>query len=258
MNVLMNLISLCHNLPINSTYRSVAESILDNLSLMQNASIYDAMEITASSRSTITRMLKLMGYDTYTEFRHQLRSAVDQYTYYNWSLPVTPQTRQEEIAGLAADQLRESAGLVEESFTPELLGQVAGLIREADKVRFYDFPSTCTYFLIQNLAMDRKQTRQYSLLPDMEKDAAGLNDRSVVISYPVTAPDMMDMSPVYEKVREKGAKLILGSDRSNRYEKYGTVFLFPDGRELRYPMARRHAMEMFYLILSEFYRKTYL
>lgn len=258
-NILMNLISLYHNLPSNSTYRTVAERILANLPRMRNASIYEAEEITASSRSTISRMIRLMGYDTYTEFRHQLSSALDAYSYYNWSLPVTPQTTPEEITSLAGEQLRQSAALVEKSFTPELMEKVAGALHRAERVRFYDLPSTSSYFLVENLAMDRKQTRQYSLYPDMLRDAEELDENSVVISYPVVTPDMMDLTPVYTAARNNGALLILGCDRDNHYCRQGDIFLFPQGTgRLPFPMARRHAMEMFYLVLSEFYRKTYL
>ncbi len=258
MNVVMNLISLCNSLPASSTYRAVAESILDNLSLLPDASIYDVMEFTAASRSTIMRMIKLMGYDTYTEFRYRLRAAVNQYFHYNWSLPITPQTDRGEIVGIAADQLRESAEIVEHVFTWELLNQVAGLLHEATQVRFYDFPSTSSYFLIQNLAMDRKQVRQYSLYPDMERDAKQMTGQSVLIAYPIDETDMMDMSPIYEEAKRRKATIILGCDQNSRYHKYGTLFLLENMSGIKHPMARRHVMEMFYLMVSEFYRKTYL
>jgi len=258
LNVIQNLINLCLNLPKNSTYRNVAEGILDNLWLMPKASIYDVVEITNSSRSTVSRMVKLMGYDTFSEFHHQLRDAVTKYNYYNWGLPISNSTKATDLPYMAAGQLRKAADIVEQQFGHDLLQQTAELLHRADKVRLYDLPSTNSYFLVQNLAMAGKQVRQSCLYPDMQEDLPILTDRSVVIFYPLDMPDMMDFEPIYQGVKEKGAAIILGADSSSRFEKYGDIILFSQRNSADYPMASRHAMEMFYLLISEFYRKTYL
>ncbi len=258
MNVLLNLISLCNSLPKNSTYRSVASAILENLRKISSASIYDAMEITTASRSTISRMIKRMGYDHYSEFRHELHRTVSQYGYYNWGLALNGKEESLDYAKLAASQLQESAEIIQQTFHNDFLLEVAQCLHSANRISIYDFPSTTAYFLIQNLSMDGKQTRQYSLYPDMEEDIPELSKDSVVISYPIHTPDMMDMTPIYRKIRERGAVLILGTDAASDYRKYGDIFLFPANYEGKYPLARRHAFEMFYILVSEVYRKEYL
>lgn len=72
-NVLQNLIELYNHLSWDSTYRDVVRGILMNLQEAADASIYELAELTNSSRTTIWRMLKLLGYDNYSAFRHASR-----------------------------------------------------------------------------------------------------------------------------------------------------------------------------------------
>ena len=63
MNVLQNLIELYNQLSQDSTYREVVRGILTNLEEASHASIYELADLTSSSRTTIWRMLKLLGYE---------------------------------------------------------------------------------------------------------------------------------------------------------------------------------------------------
>ena len=66
---------------MDSTYRSVIKEILNHLESMADATIFDVAEITASSRTTIWRMIKMLGYDSYSEFHHELKKIITQYSY---------------------------------------------------------------------------------------------------------------------------------------------------------------------------------
>lgn len=258
MNVLMNLISLYNQLPLDSTYRAVIKGILNNLHELADATIFDMAEITSSSRTTIWRMLKMAGYNSYSEFHHELNKIITQYSYYNWAFPVLPTSNYKDIMTMGPQLLKESAELIEKYITQNLVSDIAKLLYESTHVSFYDFPSICTYFLIQNLSMAGKDVGFFDLLPKMMEDSTRLTEKSVVFAYSVETQDMKDLTPVFKAVQAKGAVLILGSSESSRYISYADYSLFPEDVTLKYPLSRRYAFEIFLLTISEFYRKKYI
>ena len=258
MNVLMSLISLYNRLPEDSTYRAVIRGILNNLDQMAEATIFDMAEITSSSRTTIWRMLKMIGYNTYGEFHHELKKIITQYSYYNWALPVTPQSDLSSIAAMASSMLQESSRIIEKISSEQAIGYIVQLLHQANHISFYDLPSTSIYFLIQNLIMDGKDVGQYNLWPDMIRDASQLTADAVVFAYPIEAQDMKDMTPIFKKVRQNQAVLILADKPKSRYMPYADYALFPENLSLEYPYGRRYIFEILLIIISELYRSKYI
>ena len=258
MNVFMNLISLYNQLPPDSTYRAVIREIFSHMDDMADATIFDVAEMTAASRTTIWRMLKMAGYHSYSEFHHELSKIITQYSYYNWGLPTSGTSDAGEILHMAPQLLNESAGLLEKYITEELLENIAELLNQAERISLYDFPSTSAYFLIQNLVMSGKNVGSFQLWPKMMEDAKSLCANSVVFAYPLESQDMKDMSPVFQTVKDSGATLILGSVSGRHYSAFADILLFPGKPSLSYPFAVRYAFEMFLVMVSELFRNTYM
>ncbi|MBB5264634.1 DNA-binding MurR/RpiR family transcriptional regulator [Catenibacillus scindens] len=258
MNVLMSLISLYNRLPAESTYRAVIKGILNNLDQMADATIFDMAEITSSSRTTIWRMLKMIGYNSYGEFHHELKKIITQYSYYNRALPVDPRPDFNSIVHMASGLLKESSDIIIKTASESMALSIVQLLRQADHISFYDFPNTSTDFLIQNLIMTGKDVGLYSLWPDMNRDAGKLTPHSVVFAYPIESQDMKDMTPVFEKIRDNRAILILADEAKSRYASYADYVLLSGNLSLEYPLSRRYIFEMLLIIISELYREKYI
>ena len=83
MNVLQNLVELYNHLPQDNTYRGIAGTILQHLPEMKEISVYDVAEMADASRTTVWRMVQMMGYENFTDFRYALQQAASKYSYYN-------------------------------------------------------------------------------------------------------------------------------------------------------------------------------
>lgn len=257
MDALHNLVEFYNHLPLDSTYRVVAKGILDNLAKMTDVTIYDVVELTASSRTTVWRMVQKMGYRSFTEFRYALQAAVGQYTYYNRALPAEYTKSDMEIVEAFARQLRSSADLMEQYFCPERLIALAELLNHAKRVSFYlpfRFPSVAS--MQANLAMGGKQTSCCLLIPDMLEDAATLDEGALVWFSPVEVSASMDMEPVFHMVHERGAGILLAADEHSRYVRYADELLFADMNLPENP--RLTGLEFGIYALSEVYRKRYI
>ena len=257
MDALHTLVEFYNHLPLESTYRTVAGGILAHLDQLGEATIYDMAELTASSRTTIWRMVQKMGYDSYAEFRYALRAALGQYTYYNRPIPAERCTGDRETVAAFAQQLRDGAAVLEAWFTPERLQELAALLYQARRVCFYlpfRFPSVASLQI--NLAMTGRESSFQCLLPDMLADAATLDEHALVWLAPVEVASSMDMDPLFRLVQERGAGVILTADERSRYVTYADELLFA-GMGLP-ENSRLTGLEFGLYAVSECFRRQYI
>lgn len=256
MNILQNLLELYNHLSPDSTYRTVAKGILENLDKMQNVTIYDIAEITNSSRTTVWRMVQKMGYQNFSEFRHALQNAVSQYTYYNRMIPMKYCSDPDQILRHIKLQLNNAGQILEKSCSSELIFDLTEELYEAEKIRFYlPFQLPFVYSLQQNLAKTGKDTAYCVLLPDILEDAETLNERSIVFISTIEYAETLDMHSVFKKAAEKSAKIWLAGDVSTQYRRFADRILLDEEAG---PVSWLTAFEGFFLALSEHYRYRYI
>lgn len=258
MNVLQNLTQLYNQLPSDSTYKDVAKKILTNLEEISNGTIYDAAELTNASRTTLWRLIQKMGYENYSDFRHALRQAVTQYTYYNRILLPEQCTDAETIMSSCLHQTKLVRSLIEKNIKPDMLTHLAKICHEADHIAFY-FPYhiyTIASFQ-QNLATDGIATSYCCLLPEILDDVRTLTNRSIVIVDTIDHAETMDMTDIFTHAKDIGAQVFRMSRTGSRYQSYTDQILldFNLGNDIG---ACLSTTTMYFLMLSEIYRHLFI
>lgn len=254
MNVLQSLTELYNHLSFDSTYWNVCKGILENLEEAANGNVYDIAELTSSSRTTVWRMVQKLGYPNFTDFHHDLKRAVKQYTYYNRLLP--PEQSQ-DIKGVKEAILAQTMNAYEtmrDQIDEAEVEKIADELSEADKVAFYTpYKNSAILSLQQNLAMDGKETGYYCLLPDMLEDSGTLTEQSIVIVNMIEHVETMDMEPVFANIKAREAK-VYGA--SARYKRYVDRELFRGSTEK--VITGVLLFDLYFLMLSEIYRMKYI
>lgn len=258
MNVLQNLTQLYNQLPFDSTYKDVAKKILTHLEEISNSTIYDAAELTNSSRTTLWRLIQKMGYSNYSDFRHALKQAVTQYTYYNRILLPEQSTDPEMIISSCIHQTKQVRSLIEKNIKADMLIQLAKICHEADHVAFY-FPYqiyTIASFQ-QNLAMNGICTSFCSLVPEILENVQTLSENSVVIIDTIDHAETLDMTEIFVEANKIGSKIYRMSRSGARYQSYCDQVLldFNLGSDIG---ACLSMTTMYFLMLSEIYRNLYI
>ncbi|MCF0134445.1 MAG: MurR/RpiR family transcriptional regulator [Blautia sp.] len=252
MNVLQNLTELYNTLPYDSTYRSVAKGILDNLGRMEEITIYDIAELTDSSRTTVWRMVQKMGYKSFSDFRFALQSAVSQYGYYNRMLPPAVCTDEEKLRESMIERMEQSARMYEELCSPSLMTQLVDELKAADKVHFYmPFRLGMVGMMQQNLAMSGKETAYHILYPRIMDAVDELSDRSIVIIATIEFAETLDMKNAFLKIKERGARIWLTGTSRTKYRKYADRMLLDVEAD---SFSWITTLEAMLLSLSELYR----
>ncbi len=258
MNVFQNLIQLYNQLPTDSTYKSVAGKILENMEEVANATIYDIAALTNSSRTTIWRMVQKMGYSSFSDFHHALKRGISQYSYYNRILRTEQTKDTDTVITSCLNQTKMTRSIIEKNIKASDLNAIAKQFFNAKDIIFY-FPYhiyTATSFQ-QNLAMTGKRTGYYCLFPEMLANAETLTKDSIVVIDTIDHAETMDMQKVFVKAKEKGAKVFRLSQSGSRYKSYTDHVLldFPLGNDIGVCLS---VTTMYFLMLSEIYRHTYI
>ena len=257
MNVLQNMMELYNHLAPDSTYRYAINGIFMHLQEVSNSSIYDAVELTNTSRTTIWRMLQMLGYENYSEFRVALKQAVNNYTYYN-RLTGEKESDDSKIVARLCNQADISAALIRNSLHAVELRQMAQRVSIKKHIYFF-FPyrSPSIYSFQQNLAMAGIRTDMYCLLSDMMKCLSDAEDNGLAFCSTIESTETLDMTQLFRAFKEKGVEVALFTPGRTRYEKYVDyqICRFDDSHGILPGMI---LYDMYLYALSDIFRNNYL
>ena len=256
MNVLQSLTELYNSQEQDSIFKELARQILCNLEQMKRITIYDVAELTNSSRSTVWRLVQKLGYPSFSDFKFAIQSAASQYVYYNRMIERRKSAVPEKLLREIEGQMGEASGLFSQALTPESLEELVDLLALADSVHFYmPFRSAFIYSLQQNLWVSGINSEYCCLIPDMLDAANRLGEKSLVLMSTIEFTETMDMTGVFEALKDRGAKIWLMGHTETRYEQYVERRLLVSDAK---PAAWLLAFESFILALSERYRGKYI
>ncbi len=258
MNVLQNLIELYDHLPIDSTYRSVVRKILMNLEQAAEANVYDLAELTESSRTTIWRMMQMLGYERFTDFHYALKQAVKHYSYYNRIIPSSRMHLEEDIVREIEKHINTAAANIRTDLHVNGLQKLSRRIAESGCVYFF-FPyrtAAITSFQ-QNLAMAGIETNVVCLLPDMLSCAETMKEGCVVFCMTIEHAETQDMTGIFERLCERKAYTVLFSGGESKYDEYVRIQLCAEPKPSS-ALESLFRFESCIFALSEIFRKMYL
>lgn len=256
MNVLQNLIELYDILPQDSTYRKVVKSILTNMHDAANETVYGLADLSDSSRTTIWRMLRMLGYDRYTDFNYALKSADENYTFYNRMIPQSV-ARKDAVGGILAE-VDSMAATIREDLKEEDLERLAKKIHGMKQVFFFfPYQTASISSFQQNLSMAGIETDVVCLLPDMRQTVQQATKETMVFSMTIEHAEAQDMTDVFRTLHEKGAYTLLFSDFETRYDEYINKQLCVSPK-CDSAMANVLRYDVFIFALSEIFRRDYL
>ena len=251
------MIELNNHLSPDSTYRVAITNILVHLQEVSNSSIYEVVDITNTSRTTIWRMLQMLGYENFSEFRMALKQATQNYTYYN-RVAGGKHADDGQILTQIADQMEASAALVRSSLKEDELLQMAQRVSAKQHIYFF-FPYRCAaiYSFQQNLSMAGIHTDMYCLLPEMMKCIAGAGEDGLAFCTTIEYAETMDVNRLFREFRRKGVEIALFASELSRYDQYADYKLCRSGSSSGV-LSQLLLYDMYFYALSDMFRNHYL
>ena len=195
-------------------------------------------------------------FQIFSDFRYALQSAASQYVYYNRMIEQRKTASGAALLNGLSRQLSDTNKLLSQSVTAEEIDELTDEIANASKVHFYlPFRTSFVYSFQQNLWINGKNSEYQCLLPQMLSSTRYLDDRSIVLISTIEYAETLDMTRVFETIKEKGSTIWLSGNTESRYEDYADRQLLVSKAP---PAVWIIAFELFILALSERYRSKFI
>ena len=258
MHSLEDLIVYYNHCKKDDLYREVIAKILANLNKLENATIYEWADICYVSTTTISRLSRKLGYDSFIEFKTELMKSVERYSMVNQYVPTGERKNygggeEATFIGLLRRILDEFEAAVD--YTK--IDAYADLLERYKKIRIYSH-GICfmEHHLQENLIMGGHDVDLISVAVAQYEDIKNLDEDTLVLFTCPLVHDGTMVGRVLKDIHAKGCKLFLITDSNYLfYLKYADYVYSFDGY---LNMVDDLWFSLFYSVLSMAYRRKYV
>lgn len=258
MHALEELIIYYNNCKKDDLYREVIDKILVNLTKLENATIYEWADMCFASTTTISRLSRKLGYDSFSEFKSELIKSIENYSMLNQYVPVR------ERKNYGGSEEATYLGLVkkiiedfEASADDKMFEQYADLLESHEDISIFTH-GICfmEHHLQEDLIMGGHHVNLLTVAVSQYEEIKRLKSGTLVL---FTCPFVQEKSIVcnmLEEIHRRGGILFLITDCSYLpYVKYADYVYSFDGYLNR---VDDYWFSMFYSFLLMAYRRKYI
>lgn len=211
-------------------YHKIVGHILNNLPKVGDATIYDLADLCYSSPSTISRLMKKLEFENYTDFKTKILYALKNYRYLNRNTREVDIAEDGDIVPLYFNFLMNNISALKESFRYEQIARISDHFHEAGEVLFYSYPEVQVDILQKALIVTGKKACFYDSIVLQENSLERVKEDTVVFAVIPNLIEMAPMRSILKKTKAQGAIVItVCSEKRNDYTKYSDIQINFDG-----------------------------
>ena len=226
MNFLSSFFSLYNSLSEDDVFFSALDGLLKNKDSLKNATIYDMAEMCAVSKTTLNRLAKRLGYDSFKAFKYDMVRSFSKYGIHNHLISIKDYGQDQDMASLALTTVEKTAQRLRESLDLDLIRSISKALHRAERIRFYMEEMPAVRTLQTNLSMDGKNARIVAQQSPRLEDARRLGPDSLVVALDIDHADSLDDSQILDTLQEQGAAIVLlGASAGNPAAKTADYYL---------------------------------
>ena len=257
-NAYIALINFLNNSNPSDIYYKVAQSILQNLDRIRNASIHEVADMCFVSAPTISRFCKKLGYDSYASFKSGLSQAVSNYNLENRyiSLEPAPEHDDNESASFLF-QISQYSEALKKSISKGYIREIVKSIHDHKRIGFFSSnPSYQLQYLQADLLLTKHEVTFCQSPMDQLEYAKTLGEDAIAL---VIKPERLEskyLENIITILKENHVSIVMLSnsklDSSNTLADYLLCF---NGN---LHIVDSFCFEMLVSLLSIEYRKMFL
>ena len=208
----------------NSIDHAVIEKILENIHSLKNATIYDLAEMCYSSPATISRLMRKLGFENYTEFKAQIGNALKNFRYFNRNSNGMEMSGDSDPVPEYFQMLIQKILILKERITYQQIAEISDHLHQAENIAFYSSQEGMLHVLQKAMILSGKKANVYEDISTQEDSLKAVVENTAVFAV---IPDLLEMTPlrsILKKAKRQGAFIIsICSDPQNVYEKYSDL-----------------------------------
>jgi len=196
--------------PDDKTYTKMIRTILGNLDTIKDSTIYDIANMCFTSTTSVGRLCKQLGYDSFSSFHNAIKDVPDDYMFFNYLLPRVTTGNSRDIQSTFADTITALAENIR-AIPTEAINQAVDLMYSKNCVHFFThFPDPVPLLPLQmNLILTGKQSYYYYNDVLYDDGIKRLTPDSVACLIIPTLNFENPMLKVFRAIRETGTQMIL-------------------------------------------------
>lgn len=255
MNIIDDLLAFYNATPQGDIYRDAIMHLMDNLTHIRGATIYQMADMCYVSPSTISRLCRRLGCENYSAFRDEILYVLDHYDDYNRIVPsymVTPQKPENDIL---LDTI-EAAVSDLRTIDDKIFENLADVIFNASLVGIYSYGNTSSTMILQNaLIVSGQKVRPHNSRHHFN-DTAQFGENSVVIfDYPYFKATEYLTQALKECKDNKAITILITTHAPETLAKYCDYFYNFDGRQT---IMDNYKRDLFFDMVIMAYRRKYI
>ena len=257
-NAYIALINFLNTSNPTDIYYKVAQSILQNLDRIKNASIHEVADMCYVSAPTISRFCKKLGYESYSSFKSELSQAVLNYNYDNQYVSVDKSHEQEDNESASfLYQISQYSEALKKSVSKDYIRQIARCIHEHKRVGFFSSnPSYQLQYLQADLLLTKHEVTFCQSPKDQLEYAKTLGTDSIAL---VIKPERLEskyLDTILSILKDKKVTIVMISNSQNSKTNPFADYLLCFNGNLH--IVDSFCFEMLVSLLSIEYRKSFL
>ncbi len=242
----------------NSMYRSVLRLLLCNLQKIDQLNIYELSELCYTSPSTISRLVRKMGYKNYTHFQSEVASCVSRYDHHNRFILAFDMYSGDPLEKML-NSLEELYRDFKQSLDRSELDRIAEALHEASRVVIYPYGVIMSENCLQSDLFMSGIPCDVCIGDNAQMEAAsGMSEGELAL---VLSPDCIDalgpLKALHAEIKKSGARLCTITTMPSRQVKLlpGDIIVTLKGRQ---SILDTYIMEVFLAVLDIRYRSMYM
>ena len=208
MNIIDDLLGFYNATPEGDIYHDAIRHLMDNLTHVRNATIYQMADMCYVSPSTISRLCRKLGCDNYGSFKDEILHVMDHYDDYNRIVPSAMVTEDHDECDVLLDTIERSISDLRQ-MDKHIYEKLADVIHSGTVVGIYSYGNISSTFFIQNaLVVAGKKVRPHNgrnLYNDTDQFTKG---SVVIFQYPYFKATG-HLTKALKECHENGATTIL-------------------------------------------------
>lgn len=257
MTALENLLIIYNQLSVNDSKKAILRRALPNIQRIDQLNIYDLAELCYTSPATISRLVKSLGYKSYSVFQTKLSECVQRYDYDNRFL-ISRRKSADSEKDIVVDAMEFMIEEFKKNVDRDQLVRLADSMHEAGSVGIFGYGVRFMESALQSDLIFSGITADV-IVGDKEQlefaQTMQANDLALIIC-PDAVEGISSLNRVTHILQSKGTKIaVLSSSGQQPFLDLADIVLQFDGR---HSMSDSFYLQMLLAVLTIVYRRKYI
>lgn len=255
MNIIDDLLGFYNATPQGDIYHDAVMHLMDHLNQIRNSTIYQMAEMCYVSPSTISRLCRKLGCESYSAFKEEIVHVLDHYTDFNRIVPDMMTTPQKDEYDILLDTVENSVRELH-FMDKHIYEKLADVIHSSRLIGIYSYGNTSSTVFMQNaLIVAGHQVRPNNSRKPLNNTKQFGKGSVVIFQYPYFKATEYLTKALKECSKNGATTIVITTHAPEKLKSYADFFFNFSGTQT---IMDNYERDFFFNMVVIAYRKKYI